>query len=89
MGVLAGFLEAEKRESHPAKNANPAKVSNFSNFSSHARAKTQTETTQERQTHACEVCSASAVFGLGCFPVRGVEGRWYCGKCFPAVKGRA
>ncbi len=95
MGVLAGFFEAEKRELLPAKAANPAKLSNFSNFSSHPAAKTQSESVpralcaQDGPVRTCATCGAPATLGAGVFPVRGVEGRWFCGRCFPAPKGSA
>ncbi len=90
MGVLAGFFEDEKRESNPARVANPAKVSSFSDFSSHRITETQSASAcRAPETHFCEVCGAPAMLGVDCFPTRGVVGRWYCSACFPAPKGRA
>lgn len=33
--------------------------------------------------HKCERCNGVAAFGVGCFPTRGIRGRWYCLACLP------
>jgi hypothetical protein len=34
-------------------------------------------------TQRCESCNAIASFGVGCFPTKGIRGRWYCAACLP------
>jgi hypothetical protein len=42
-----------------------------------------------RLIHRCERCNAVASFGVGCFPTKGVRGRWYCVSCLPAARESA
>ena len=46
------------------------------------------EESSEPRINRCESCGAIASFGVGCFPTRGIPGRWYCAACLPIRERR-